>query len=137
MASNGQTFEVSIGMVRWVVGAVVTVIAALTGWFVVWDRIDGHWRQESVQIAKDKEAEAKEKQLRSEIAAVNKKAEVGRAWVLWSVQDTKAYTAAQFAMICRALKQAECAQKDNDAAQFRQDASEAKRSASEAGKGSP
>jgi dipeptide/tripeptide permease len=134
METKPQTFEISIGMVKWIVGFAVTGVGLVTGWFVVWDRIDGHWRQESVQIAKDRESEAKEKQIHAEIAAVSKKAEVGRAWVLWSVQDTKAYTAAQFAMICRALKQPECAQKDTDAAQFRQDASEAKRSASEAGK---
>lgn len=142
-----KEFTVSAGMIKWLVGFLGGVVVLIGGWFVIWDRIDTHWRLEQVQSAKDKEAAAEIRRIDADVKAARekaetdtkllaKKAETGRAWVIWSVQDTKAYTAAQFARVCRALKLPpdECARQDGDAQLFRQDATNAKHEAADAGK---
>lgn len=132
-----QEFTVSAGMIKWGVGIIGGLLTVLVAWFAVWDRIDTHWRLESVASQKEKEQATHDKQVDMQIQQVAKRAEVGRAWVLFSVADGKAYTAAQFARICRALRlpSDECIRQDADAQAFRQESIEAKRQAAEAGKG--
>jgi hypothetical protein len=131
-----QEFTISAGMIKWAVGIIGGVLTVLVAWFAVWDRIDTHWRLESVASQKEKEQATHDKQVDLQIQSVAKRAEIGRAWVIYNVADGKAYTAAQFARICRALTLPadECARQDADALGFRQEATEAKRQAAEAGK---
>ncbi len=135
-----QEFTVSASFIKWMVGIVVLILGGVVSWFAVWDRIDSHWRLETVQALNDKKVDDQIKQARekaeADTKALAKNADVGRAWVRSSVIETKAYTAAQFARICRALKLPgdECERQKAEADQFRIEASDAKRDALNAGK---
>lgn len=135
-----QEFTISAGFIKWAVGIVATILTCVVAWFAVWDRIDNHWRLETVQTATDKRIDADIKAARdkadTDIKVLAKSAEIGRAWVRSSVIETKAYTAAQFARFCRALKLPgdECDRQKTEADQFRQEAADAKREALNTGK---
>jgi len=135
-----KQITIGAGALKWTIGVVGSLLVAIVAWFAVWDRIDTHWRLETVQAATDKRVEANIAAVKDKADAdtktIARRAEIGRAWVLSAVAETKAYTAAQFARICRPLKLApdECSRQDADATQFRQEAMEAKRAASDAGK---
>lgn len=135
-----QEFTISAGLIKWAVGIIGALLTCVVAWFAVWDRIDSHWRLETVQAANDKRIDADIKQARDkadgDTKALAKSAEVGRAWVRSSIIETKAYTAAQFARLCRALKLPgeECDRQKNEADQFRLEAADAKREALNAGK---
>lgn len=146
-----QEFVISAGMIKWTVGIVGGILTVVVAWFAVWDRIDSHWRLESVQAANDKRIDADLKATKDKAAddfkiavakaeqdtkALAQRAEVGRAWVRASVIETKAYTAAGFARICRALKlpAEECDKQKEEAAQFKVEATAAKTEALTAGK---
>ena len=135
-----QEFTISAGLIKWAVGIIVLILGGVVSWFAVWDRIDSHWRLETVQAANDKRIDADIKQARekaeNDTKALARNAEVGRAWVRSSIVDTKAYTAAQFARICHALRlpAEECERQKVEADQFRQEAADAKREALVTGK---
>lgn len=150
-APSGRDFTITAGTIKWVVGVILGFGALVTLYWQGSDRVtsalDARWRLEQVQASKDKEFAAEMKRVDSDIKsarekeeqdikALAKKAEVGRAWVLWRVIDGNANTAASFARICRALKLPadECARQDSDALMVRQEAAEAKRAATDAGK---
>ena len=135
-----QEFVISAGMIKWTVGIVGAILTCIVAWFAVWDRIDSHWRLESVQAANDKriDADILAAKLKAEqdTKSLAQKAEVGRAWVRASVIETKAYTAAGFARNCRALKlpAEECEKQKEEAASFKTEATAAKQDALNAGK---
>lgn len=139
-ARRSDEFVVSSRMIRWAIGFVGAALAAIVAWFTIWDRIDSHWRLETVQKAQDAKQKAELDALRdktdSDMKQLAKRAEVGRAWVLWSVMDSKATNATQFSEICKSLKRPGevCAKYEQDAVQFRQEASDAKRAAQDAAK---
>ncbi len=124
-----QEFVISSGMIKWVVSIVGGLLVAYTGWKVVWDDIRTYWRLETIQQAKDKETETK-------LKAVAQRAEVGRAWVFYSIADAKAFNAQQWATFCKALKLPSdaCDQLKEQARQYHEEAVAAKSSANEAGK---
>lgn len=137
-----KEFTISAGMIKWVVSVVGSLIVLVGGWFVVWDRIDTHWRLEQVQAAKDKEYAAELHRIDNDVKAAKekaeadtkllaKKAEVGRAWVVWSIVDTKADISTKLVALCKGLKlsQSEC---DRWAEDARRAASEAERKKSAA-----
>lgn len=135
-----QEFVVTSSQIKWLVGILATVITIVVGWFAVWDRIDSHWRLESVQAANDKRIDADivaaKAKAEQDTKLLAQKAEIGRAWVRLSVIETKAYTAAGFARICRALKLPveECEKQKEEAAAFKAEATAAKTEALNAGK---
>ncbi len=141
-----QEFVISAGLIKWAISIGGGLVVLIGGWFVIWDRVDTHWRLEQVQAAKDKEYAAEVKRLDNDVKAARekaesdtkilaKKAETGRAWVLWGITDTKAYTASQFVRICHALKlpNEECARQEAEASAFRQEAADNKRTAQTTG----
>jgi hypothetical protein len=135
-----QEFTISAGMIKWLAGFVGLVLTAVVAWFAVWDRIDTHWRLETVQAARDKDtatqiAAVKDK-AEADTKALAKKAEVGRAWLFYGLADGKAYTAAQFARVCKALKLPadDCERQKEDATRFQRDADAAKQTAAATGK---
>ena len=124
-----QEFVISAGMIKWVVGVVGGIFVAYAGWKVVWDDIRTYWRLETIQQAKDKETETR-------LKAVTQRAEVGRAWLFYSIADAKAFNAQQWSVFCKALKLPAdaCDQLKEQANQYRQEATAAKSTANEAGK---
>lgn len=137
--------------IKWILSVLGTLVAFVIGYWTLWDRVqaslDARWRLESVQQAKDREQEAhyaridaaikaERTQSEAELKALAKRAEQGRAWVLWSVIDSRALNTEQFAVICNSLKRPGevCLKFERDAMQYRQEAQEAKRAAQEAGK---
>jgi hypothetical protein len=124
------TFRAST--VKWLIGTLASLFLLYGGWKVVWSDIDNHWRQEVIQVAKDKETDAK-------VKALAQKAESGRAWLFWGLGDFKASNQKQWAAVCPALKQSPdvCAQWKADALQYQQEAADAKRDATNIGKETP
>ncbi len=107
----------------------IAMVTFYTGWKVVWDDIKNYWRQEAIQQVKDKETETK-------LKAITTKAEVGRAWLFYSITDAKAFNAKQWSLFCKALKLPvdSCAQLKEEASNYQDEAAKAKQSALEAGK---
>lgn len=158
-----QEFAITPVMIKWTAGLVAAVLAAIVSWYVIWDRIDAHWRLESIQAAKDKEIEAKVNAQKTEIEAkvlaqktevdvrlkaqhdesekglkqMAVRAEVGRAWLFWSMTDLKAEQRERYVQLCKFLKwpSAECEKAQLEAVRARQEEMDAKRSAQNAGKG--
>lgn len=126
--------------IKWVAGVLSGIFALIVGWFAVWDRIDSRWRHESVQAAQDKATAAEIKALADKAEAADKelarRAEAGRAWVFWSVIDSKAVNSSQWAELCKYLKRPGdvCARFEAEAQQYRQEATDAKRAAQAVGR---
>ncbi len=139
-AQPAAEFTISSNLIKWTVGIVGALLSVVVAWFAVWDRIDSHWRLETVQAANDKridnDIKSAVQKAEQDTKAMATKAEVGRAWVRSSVIETKAYTASGFARICKALKIPgdECEHQKTEAEQFRVEAADAKRDALNAGK---
>lgn len=153
-----QEFTISASMLKWTVSLVAALFAAVAGYWVIADRVDQHWRLEQVQAAKDKEYAAEIKRVDADVKAAREKAEIdtkaarekaesdtkvlakkaesGRAWVVWSITDTKAYTATKFAKVCKALKlpSDECASWDDDSRAFKLEANDKKHDAENSSK---
>lgn len=108
--------------IKWVIGAVGAVLGLLVAWYIVQDRIDSHWRLETVQTVKDKEVEVK-------LRTLAQKAEVGRAWLFVAITDFKADWREQQADDCREQKKPNCARSESAALQARAEAQDAKRNA--------
>lgn len=134
------TFAVNSRQLKWVLGILTSIIAVYFGWQQAWDRYEAHWRLESVQAAKDKQIEAQMKAIEDKATAENKalarRAEVGRAWLFYSLGDFRADNSQQWAQVCSALKQPPevCEKWKADAQTARQEAAEARRAATATGK---
>lgn len=133
-------FTLTSKQISWIIGTLASLFALFYGWTQVWDRIEAHWRLESIQAARDKQIDAaiasvKEK-ADADTKALAKRAEVGRSWLFYNLSDFRADNSQQWAQVCTALKQpAEvCAKWQSDAMQLRQEAQEAKRAASDTGR---
>lgn len=124
-----QEFVISAGMIKWAVGVIGGLFVAYAGWKVVWDDIKTYWRLEAVQQAKDKETEVK-------LKAIAQRADVGRAWLFYSIADAKAFNAQQWATFCKALRlpQDACDQLRDQSKQYHDEANQAKSDANAAGK---
>ena len=131
--------RVTPSMAKWVVGFLGAVLTMVLAWWAVSDRIvtslDARWRLEQVQAAKDKEQAQHDKQVDDQIKNVAKRAEVGRAWVMFNVIDGTAKTAATFTRLCKGLKLAPetCNEFAEEARGAKVDAAAAKAAASAAG----
>lgn len=136
---EGPTFSISSRNFKWTIGVLATLIGIYLGWQQAWERYEAHWRLESVQSAKDKQIETQMKAIEEKAAAETKalarRAEVGRAWLLYSLGDFRADNGQQWAQVCPALKQPPevCEKWRADAAAARQEATEAQRAARAAG----
>jgi hypothetical protein len=130
----------SPAFIKWAIGVVAGLFAAIVAWNSLVDRIENHWRLESIQTTKDAKVDADIKSARDkaeqDTKALARRAEVGRAWLFYSLGDFRANNSQQWAQVCPALKQPRevCERWAADAAQHRQEAAEAKRSATDAGK---
>lgn len=126
--------------VKWAIGLAAAIVGLYLGWQQAWDRYEAHWRLESVQKSKDKQIESEMKGIADKAAADNKalarRAEVGRAWLFFSLNDFRADNGQQWAQVCPALKQPPevCEKWKADAQVARQEATEARRAATAAGK---
>lgn len=142
-ADDDPGFTISPRFIKWALGAVGTLLGVLVAWFAVWDRIENHWRLETIQATRDKQIDAEIKNVRekaeADTKAIAKRAEIGRSWLFYNLSDFRADNSQQWAQVCTALKQPPevCAKWQSDAAQLRQEAADAKRSANETGKGTP
>lgn len=92
-----------------------------------------------VKAAREKaegDTKAAREKAESDTKVLAKKAESGRAWVVWSITDTKAYTATKFAKVCKALKlpSDECATWDDDSRAFKLEATDKKHEAENSSK---
>lgn len=130
-------------LIKWAAGAIGALLGALVAWFAVWDRIENHWRLETIQATRDKQLDAEIKATRdkadADTKALAKRAEVGRSWLFYNLSDFRADNSQQWAQVCTALKQPPevCSKWQADASQLRQEATEARRAASDAGKSPP
>ncbi len=133
-------FTVSSKFIGWAIGVLAGLLGAIIAWNQLWDRIDSRWRLETIQAAQDKKIAA-------DIAAVKDKAETdtkrlaqraeqGRAWLFWSITDSKAQSADQWATVCASLKLPvdTCGKFKQNAENLRQEALAAKRDATDASK---
>lgn len=126
--------------IKWGLSAVAAVLGVIVVWWQVWDRIDAHWRLETVQAAQDKalkaDIQAAKDKADADVKELARRAEVGRAWLFWSVTDGKAVNTSQWAELCKFLKRPGdvCVKYEQDAAAYRQEAVEAKRAATAAGR---
>ena len=122
-----EPFVITASMIKWLVGVIGGIVVAYAGWKVVWDDIRTYWRLEQVQQQKDKETEQK-------LKTIAQKAEVGRAWVFFSITDFKAEWREQQVDDCRSKKGNDCARLSEKAAAARTEAAAAKAAALETGK---
>lgn len=135
-----KEFTISASLIKWAIGAVAGLLTAIVTWFAVWDRIDTHWRLETIQAAQDKKIEADIKSAREKADADTKRlaqrAEVGRSWLFYAVVDGKALTASYMLEMCKAMKRPEevCSRFAKDETKFTQQAEQARSAAAEAGK---
>lgn len=134
------SFAVTSRQIKWAIGLLGGIVGLYLGWQQVWDRFDAHWRLESIQATQDKSVQIQMKAIEdkasAETKAIARRAEVGRAWLLYSLGDFRADNGQQWAQVCPALKQPPevCEKWKQDAQQARQEAMDAKRQANEAGK---
>lgn len=137
---TSNDFAISARVLWWVGGGIGALLVGVVSWFTIWDRIDTHWRLESIQTAKDKEiaatVQAARDKAESDVKQLTRRAEVGRAWLFWSINDSKADNAGRWSEACKVLKwpQQICSRYEADAMRYRQEEIEAKRTATEAGK---
>jgi hypothetical protein len=130
----------SPSFIKWAIGVAAGLVGLVVAWNSLVDRIENHWRLESIQTAKDAKVDADIKAARDkaeqDTKALARRAEVGRAWLFYSLGDFRANSSQQWAQVCPALKQPRevCERWAADAMQARQEAAEAKRSATDAGK---
>ena len=142
-ADAEPSFVFTSGQVKWALGLLAGLAALIIGWQQVWERFETHWRLETIQASQDKRIDADIKAVRekaeADTKALARRAEVGRAWLFYSIGDFRADNSQQWAQVCPALKQPPevCAKWLADAQQYRQEAADAKRQATEAGKGTP
>jgi hypothetical protein len=155
-------FTVSSKFIGWAIGAVAGLLGALVAWNQVWDRFETHWRLEKtqsiqdakvaadIQAVKDKtEADVKavkektdadikaaKEKAESDTKRLAQRAEQGRAWLFWSITDSKAQSADQWATVCASMKlPAEtCLKFKETAKKLETEASLAKKDAVDAGK---
>ncbi len=103
-----REFTISASAIKWTAGVGASLLAALVAWFTVWERIDTHWRQESVQKAQDQKIEAQVKAVGDKAATdleIHKTAEARRsAWTLWFIQDFRAAAERKWAEDCIGAK---------------------------------
>lgn len=129
--------------VKWGIGVITGMFGLFLAVLAVWDRVESHWRLESIQKSNDQKIAADFKAARDKSDADNKalarRAESGRAWLFWSVADAKAVNASQWAELCKFLKRPGdmCARYERDAEQYREEAAAAKRAAQDVGKEKP
>jgi len=145
---TAKDFRVTANTIKWIVGCILGVGSLLFLYWAVTDKLDARWRLEQVQAAKDKEYAAELKRVDSEVKAARDKAELdtkalaakaeqGRAWLQWSVVDTRADISTKLALLCRGLKltQSECDRWADDARRTQDEAARKKTAAEESGKG--
>lgn len=137
------SFVLTSGQLKWALGVLAALFGVYLAWTQIWDRFETHWRLETIQSARDKQIDSEIKATKDKAEADTKqlarRAEVGRAWLFYSLGDFRADNSQQWAQVCPALKQPPevCAKWAADAQQYRQEAADAKRAATESGKGAP
>lgn len=130
-------------MIKWGVGLLASLLAGLVAWFTVWDRIDTHWRQETVQKAQDQKIEATVKAVADKAATdleSHKTAEARRsAWTLWFIQDFRAAAEMKWAEDCASAKKPAdvCREYERRAAATAREADNLKAAAKDASKEKP
>lgn len=137
------SFMFTSGQLKWALGVLAGLFGLYLAWTQIWDRFEAHWRLETIQTVRDKqidsEIKATKDKAESDTKALARRAEVGRAWLFYSLGDFRANNSQQWAQVCPALKQPRevCEKWAADAQQYRQEAADAKRQATESGKGAP
>ena len=141
-----RDFAGTVTIIKWVAGVVGGLALMAGAYWAASDRVmsaaDARWRLEQVQAAKDKEDAAEKRRIDAEIKATRekseadikalaKKAETGRAWVQFSVIDSKADVSTKLVKICKGLKlpAEECSSWADDAKETREEAAMKKRAA--------
>jgi hypothetical protein len=130
----------SPAVIRWGLSVFASILGIAYAWHQGWEKVESHWRLESVQAAQDRATAAAIKAVEDKADAADKelarRAEVGRAWVFWAVVDSKATNSSQWAELCKYLKRPGdvCARFEAEAQQYRQEAIDAKRTAQAIGR---
>lgn len=138
-----EDITISPAMLKWIVGVVGGLLAALVLWWQVWDRIDSRWRLETIQKAKDDQADAAIKGVEAKAAAdlaKHKEADRrGDAWTLFVIQDFRAAAETKWAEDCTKEKRPAdvCRELDRKATDSRQRATELRGAAMAASKEGP
>lgn len=96
--------SISPAAIKWIVGTLAALFAAIVAWWQIWDRVDNHWRLESIQKAQDDKAAAEIKAVREQTKAellVHKDRDASSsAWTLYVIQDFRAAVESKWASDC-------------------------------------
>ena len=94
-----EQISVSPSTIKWILGALAALFAAIVGWNQVTTLFDNHWRLEKTQQQQDKLIDAQMAAAKAESAAnleAHRIAEARQlAWLNYSIQDFRAAAAAQ------------------------------------------
>jgi hypothetical protein len=136
-------FTISPATVKWGLSGVAALFAALVGYWQVMDRIDNHWRLESIQRAKEAQDAAELKALRDKLEAELREHKGNdvrtAAWTIWLIQDFRAAAEQKWAKDCVHLKYdaGMCSELEQQAAETRRQAIESKHKAEDVSKEKP
>lgn len=128
-----EQISVSPATIKWLLGALAALFAAIVGWNQVATLFDNHWRLEKTQQQQDKLIDAQIAAAKAESAAnleAHRIAEARQlAWLNYSVQDFRAAAAAQWAKQCLFIfkSKEQCHDAPEVAADAKQKASDARR----------
>jgi hypothetical protein len=146
--------SISPAAIKWIAGTLAAIFAAVVAWWQIWDRVDNHWRLETIQKAQDDklaadvkaarekaeaDVKATEAKIKAELATHKERDASSSAWTLYVIQDFRAAVESKWASDCIRNKAPVdiCREQDRKAQEASAQASNLKAQAQQASKEKP